>query len=339
MKTNQIAILIGCLCVPIGLFASAFTFSGYAEGFFNYSLNSDASSKIYPFIYHYPDNRMMNLNHAEFELHTRSDDWFGNIGLHTGRYVDENYGSEPSMLRPLYSASIGKNLSPEWTLEAGIFPSHIGFESAIGKEGWTLSRSLVADNSPYFESGLKTTFTPNEQWSFAALVLNGWQVISDPNSSKSFGTQIQWKPTPEILLNSSTYVGNDQPNSMPGKTRYFHNFFGVFKLSSQWSVATLCDVGVQENGTKDWNTWIGGGVITQYSLEKNLKIGGRLEFFSDPSQVVATGSPSTWSASVNSDFAVLPRILWRNELKTYWNLPHTETMFSTALSWSFEGGF
>ncbi len=42
-------------------------------------------------------------------------------------------------------------------------PSHIGFESAVGSDCWNLTRSILAENSPYFESGIKLNYTNKKQ--------------------------------------------------------------------------------------------------------------------------------------------------------------------------------
>ncbi len=94
--------------------------------------------------------------------------------------------------------------------DVGILPSHIGFETAIGKYNWTLTRSIVAENSPYFESGARLSYTTdNGKLSLTALALNGWQRITrvDGNSLMSWGTEIYYKPSGKVTLNYSTFFG------------------------------------------------------------------------------------------------------------------------------------
>jgi hypothetical protein len=77
------------------------------------------------------------------------------------------------------------------------FASHIGFESAIGKDCWNLTRSILADNSPYYESGAKLSYTSkNEKWFISGLILNGWQRIQrvEGNNLPAFGHQLTFKP-------------------------------------------------------------------------------------------------------------------------------------------------
>ena len=78
-------------------------------------------------------------------------------------------------------------------MDIGIMPSHIGFESAVSKDCWTLTRSMLAENSPYFESGAKLSYTTNNgKLQFSVLALNGWQRITrvEGNSLMSWGTQV-----------------------------------------------------------------------------------------------------------------------------------------------------
>jgi len=127
-------------------------------------------------------------------------------------------------------------------------PSHIGFESAIGRDCWNLTRSMLADNSPYYESGIKLGYTSkNEKLYLAALYLNGWQRIQrmPGNQTPSFGTQLTYKPISKILLNWSTYAGNEQPDSLMA-WRYFNNIYGQFQITQKFGIIAGFDLGLQQ---------------------------------------------------------------------------------------------
>ncbi|MFN8396073.1 MAG: outer membrane beta-barrel protein [Bacteroidia bacterium] len=73
----------------------------------------------------------------------------------------------------------------------------------IGKDCWTLTRSMVADNTPYFESGLKVGHTSADgKWFISGLILNGWQRMSHPvgYNLPAVGHQLTWKPKESIAL-------------------------------------------------------------------------------------------------------------------------------------------
>ena len=142
---------------------------------------------------------------------------------------------EATNMKNIFEANAGIKISKTknvW-VDAGVMPSHIGFESAIGKDCWNLTRSILADNSPYFESGVKLGYTSkNEKLYLSAMYLNGWQRIQRiaNNQTPAFGTQFTFKPNSTTVLNWSTFVGNEQNDSFK-KWRYFNNFYGQFQFT------------------------------------------------------------------------------------------------------------
>jgi hypothetical protein len=121
-----------------------------------------------------------------------------NFALMTGSYANANLAAEPEVLKNIFEANAGVKISSKknvW-IDAGIFASHIGFESAIGRDCWTLTRSMLADNSPYYESGVKFSYTSdNGEWFVSGLFLNGWQRIQrvEANNTPAVGHQLTWK--------------------------------------------------------------------------------------------------------------------------------------------------
>ena len=80
-----------------------------------------------------------------------------NLALMAGTYAQDNLSAEQDALKLINEANVGFKISKTkniW-IDAGIMPSHIGWESAIGKDNMNLTRSLAAENSPYFETGAK----------------------------------------------------------------------------------------------------------------------------------------------------------------------------------------
>lgn len=60
----------------------------------------------------------------------------------------------------MFEANAGVKLSKKkelWLMQ-GSCPANIGFESAIGKDCWNLTRSMLADNTPYYEAGARVSY-------------------------------------------------------------------------------------------------------------------------------------------------------------------------------------
>ncbi len=166
--------------------------SGYVETYCAYDFGNPENHTRPGFMYSHNRHNEVNLNLGFVKLAYASKKVRSNLALMTGTYANANLSAEPGVLKNVYEANAGVKISTKknvW-VDAGIFASHIGFESAIGKDCWTVTRSILADNSPYFETGAKISYTSDDEKLFAsALILNGWQRIQriDGNNTPAFG--------------------------------------------------------------------------------------------------------------------------------------------------------
>lgn len=292
------------------------TISGYAETYYSYDLNRPFNNTRPGFLYNFNRHNEFNLNLGYIKANYATERVRANFALGTGTYMNANYAAEPGILENVFEANVGYKLSVEknlW-LDIGIMPSHIGFESAIGKDNWALSRSLVAENSPYFESGAKLSYTSDDnKLTIAALALNGWQRITrvDGNSLMSWGTQVYYKPVSNLTLNYSTFIGTDKPDTAR-KWRYYHNIYGIWQASDKFGITVGFDIGTE--GKNTWYTPIG---IARFSPGNKWAIAYRAEYFKDKHGVlISTGTPNgfaTFGNSVNIDYLPAGYIMMRFE--------------------------
>lgn len=311
-----------------------FTVSGYLETYYSYHFNQPENNTSPGFLYNFNRTNEVNVNLGFIKGSYNSDRLRGNVALGVGTYLNANYAAEPGVLKNIYEANVGVKLSSKsnlW-LDAGIMPSHIGFESAVGKDNWALTRSLVAENSPYFETGVKLGYTSkNEKWYLAALYLNGWQRIQrvDGNSTPAFGTQVTYKPSSKVTLNYSTFIGNDKPDSTR-QMRYYNNVYGIFQLSEKWGVTAGFDYGLEQKskGSSSYNQWFVPVMIVRYSPTSKVQLAARGEYFKDNKGVIIATSTSngfqTFGVSANIDYAILPNLIWRAEVR---NLSSKDQIF------------
>ncbi|TGE24368.1 porin [Hymenobacter aquaticus] len=302
--------------LPAGL-----TIYGFADGYYGYDFTGKAPQRP-GFLYAHNRNNEFALNNAVLGLRYEEARVRGALALHTGTYVEANYANEPTVLRNIYEAYAGFRPTAKSWLDLGIFSSHIGFESALSKDNWTLTRSLMAENSPYYETGARFTYEFSPQLTATALVLNGWQQIRDVNRSKSLGTQLQWKPTEKWLLNSSTYYGNDQPQSELRRRRFFHDFYVTYTATDKLAVAAVFDVGTQQTEEKPRNdTWLTGALLARYRFAPTWTVAGRLEAYSARDGVIiqtirptpSNSNTQLTGASLNVDYAPTSHLTARLE--------------------------
>ena len=140
--------------------------SGFADFYYQYDFDNPVDKMRPDYIYNYKKHHQPRLNLALFKAEFKKNKWKANLGLMAGDYVKYNLAAEPGWAKVIYQAILGYSFNDKLSVDAGIFPSHIGFESAISKDNWTLSRSLLAENSPYYETGLKLAYAPDSKWTF-----------------------------------------------------------------------------------------------------------------------------------------------------------------------------
>lgn len=340
---------------PIGQISKAFTLSGYIETYYSFDFSNPTDHNRPGFVYSHNRHNEVNLNLGFIKAAYTTDKVRANLALMAGTYANSNLAAEPGVLKNIFEANVGVKISKKKNLwvDAGIFASHIGFESAIGKDCWNLTRSILADNSPYYESGVKISYTSdNEKWFLSGLILNGWQRIQrvNGNNMPAFGHQLTFKPNSRVTLNSSSFVGSDTPDSTR-QMRYFHNFYGQFQLTKKFGMILGFDIGVQQKskGSSDYNTWYSPVLIVKYAPSEKISIAARGEYYSDASGVIiATGTQNgfqTWGYSLNFDYQIMNNIVWRIEgrgftskdkIFTLNNNPSSQNYFlTTALAISF----
>ena len=296
------------------------TFSGYADVFYQYDFNQPADNARPGFLYSHNRHHEVNVNVAYLKGAYAADKVRGNLALMVGTYADDNLAAESDVMQNVLEANVGVRLGARTWLDAGILPSHIGFESAVSKDCRTFTRSLLAENSPYFETGVKLTFQPNDQWTLAALYLNGWQRIARPvgNTMPAFGTQITWKPSGNVALNYSTFLGSDKPDN-DRLVRQYHNFYGIFTVAEGFEITAGFDFGAeqQREGASELNTWYSPVLIARYQLSPRCALAARAEYFEDVDGVIiATGTENgfkTTGFSLNLDYQISDNALWRIE--------------------------
>lgn len=311
------------------------TISGYTEAYYQYDFNKPADNNRPGFIYSHNRHNEFNLNLGFIKANYAAERVRANLALAAGTYMNANYASEPGVLKNIYEANAGIKISRKKNLwiDAGIFGSHIGYESAISKDCWNLTRSMLADNSPYFEAGAKITYTTdNGKWMLSGLALNGWQRITrvSGNSLMSWGTQVQFKPSSKVLLNYSNFIGTDKPDNAR-LSRFFHNIYGVFNVTNEFGVIAGFDIGTEEKfpGSDDKNTWYSPVLILKYAFNDKWAIAGRVEHYNDKNGVIiSTGSPNgfqTTGYSLNIDHSPFKNVMVRLEAR---NLNSKDDIFT-----------
>lgn len=299
-------------------------FSGYLETYYMYDYSNPNPNELPNYLYSFNRHNEFNLNFGFLQAEYTDELIRGQFALMTGTYAEANLADEPDILQHIFRANVGIKLSKTQNLwlDMGIFDSHIGFESAIGADTWTLSRSLVAENTPYYLAGAKLTYeTEEKDWLFSALVLNGWQRMrrQEGNSTPAFGHQIQYQLNERWLFNSSSFIGSDYPDE-DRRMRYLHNFYAEYATGGIWSFVFGFDYGIEQQtkNSSSYHSWLAPTFISRFQFNEQHVAAVRLEYYYDPDEVIianANNGIEKLGFSINYDYQLLVKLLLRLEYR------------------------
>jgi hypothetical protein len=305
--------------------------SGYIDTYYSYDFDASENKDKQSFLYNYNKQNSFNINIALLRASISYENVYAKVSVHSGTYVEANYAAENT--KYLNEAYLGLYLNKKktTTLEAGILPSYIGFESATTHANLTATRSILAENSPYYMTGIKLNHQFNEKWSLSGLVTNGWQHIEKPKSdiAPSFGTQLVYKPNTKNTLNWSTFIGKEA-YANEFNIRYFSNLYWDTTWNTKWHSILGFDYGMQDVSSQNTEkaTWYSPVLITQYSLNSKWQIAHRIEYYQDKKHAIITSQIpfETVGNSINFDFLPNSKFKIRTEGKWY---HATENIFDT----------
>ncbi len=295
-------------------------FSGFIETYYAYDFNQPSDNQKIPFLYNYNRHNEFNINNALLRVKASYDNFYASFAMHAGTYVEDNYAAEDINL--ISEAIVGIYLDDKrkHVIEMGIMPSYIGFETATSASNLTLTRSMLADNSPYFMTGVKYQFQSNDKWTFATLLTNGWQRIAKPDKSAlpAFGSQITFKPTENATLNWSIFIG-DEPTGLGLRTRYFSNLYFDYQWNERWRTIAGFDIGIQRSSVgNNYENWLSPVLIAQYSFNSKWQTAIRTEYYQDENNVIINVNDSafkTFGNSLNVDFLPMKKVKIRMEAR------------------------
>jgi hypothetical protein len=269
-------------------------------------------------------NHEFNVNLLHIDAKVEEEKYRGRIALQWGTSVNTNYaneisrdiGSNQASVKNIQEAHVGFKVAKSTWIDGGIFFGNIGRESWISQANWNYTRAFALDYVPYYSAGVKLSHEFSNKLSIQFQILNGWQMITDNNRDKSFGSQIKYIFTPNLTLTLNQYAGNDAPDYERRQLRLYNNSILEWHALSWISLAGQFDVGAQKakqsllyepwlqaynptvftSAYRDapataFRQWYHGTFWISFHLTPDYRLSFRIERFYDPLQVlVSTGT-------------------------------------------------
>lgn len=309
-----------------------FTLSGFGDIYFGRHLGKYGKKE--DFYYNHKVNNKIRTNLLLIKGEFTSARIHATLGLMTGDYSQYNLAAEPNWAKPLNEAFVGIKLLKKYNLwwDAGIYSSFIGIESSISSDCPTLTRSIVAENSPYFLSGTRLLFTSeNKKNELGFHVLNGWQRIAfDPLITRpSFGAHYKRKLNDHTSLMYGVFYGSIYPDTLT--TNRFYQHANLNWKKNKWEIWATLDVGLE--ATYLWGL---AQLIANYTFDSHWSMTQRLEVYYDPNnrcaRIGALKETTIGAYAVCTNYALNKNILFRFEPKF---LMATESILKSK-SWDLQ---
>jgi hypothetical protein len=232
-----------------------------------------------------------SVNLAQFEVSMPADPVGFKITVGAGTGEEVLHAAEPGgsdvwshllLASVTYQTRVGRGLS----FEGGIMPAHVGMEGFASKDNWNYTRSWMAEFSPYYETGLKVAYPFSDRWSGALYVVNGWQIIGENNSAKTFGTQIAFG-SDKVSASFNTLAGPELPDD-DSDWRVLGDLVLTVRPTDAWSVGVTIDAARESQPAGASASWWGAAVYARYSLQADrYAFTLRAERFDDPEGAIS----------------------------------------------------
>jgi hypothetical protein len=336
---NRYVILAVALVAPTVLRAQApsdttvrVTFGGFVDAYYAYDFGKPAAfdrsfATGAPFTTQPARHNEFNVNLAYVEGLVSGPRVRGRLALQAGTSVQSNYAGEPTngavsgsaLARHLQEAYAGVQVANTLWIDGGIFYSHMGMESWASKDNLTYTRSLVAEYSPYYSSGVRAVWQATSRLVAHLHVVNGWQNISETNTDKGVGLRLDLTTSPRATF---TYYGFLNSES-GGRRRVFNGIGARLTPTARTTFIGQFDYGTIEQAEEglDNSTWFGLAAIGKIRLSPTIAVTARVERFDDEDQVnIATGLTDPFrgnGASLGLDVTPYSRVMWRTEARGF----------------------
>jgi hypothetical protein len=237
------------------------------------------------------------------------------VGIHLslawGTGIDALHAAEP-FLGPVYQAYASARVG-RLVLDAGIFPSHVGYETFYSKDNLNYTRSWMGELSPYYEAGIRATYAFDGRWSAQLLLLNGWQLAGDNNRAKTVGTQVAYA-TERASFSFNTLIGPELPGD-DSHFRFFGDLVGQIRVLEWLTLAATADAAFQQPSA----SWVAIAAYARAALSRVIALVARIEQFNDKGGAISGTAQTLREGTATLEIKPLERLLLKLEARHDWS--------------------
>lgn len=198
-----------------------------------------------------------------------------------------------------YTVPIGRGL----TIDAGIFPSYIGYESYLTRDNWGATHSWLAELSPFYQAGVRIGYPLTRRLSLLVLWLNGWNLVDQDHGFRSGGAQLAW--TADVVSAAvNLFIGPARPGDLR-HVRWFGDLWVRITPLKFLQFAVSVDAGIDPRPDGAGNdTWYGVAAYLRLKPLSWFAVSVRAGLYDDTDSGLLSGLPQRLTeVSLTSEFS------------------------------------
>lgn len=206
-------------------------------------------------------------------------------------------------------------------VDAGKFVTNCGSEVIEGYDGWNdnASRSFLFGYAiPFTHTGVRAAYSFSPRASALVMVVNGWDVATDNNTSKSIGAQLALTPSGTLTIYLNGMIGAERPGNSPGQRR-LGDVVAILRASSTLTFGANADYGQEEGllGPSQSRPaeWSGVAGYVRWQLSSRFALAARGETFHDVDGVRTGYAQRLSELTLTPELRVAPRFILRVDLR------------------------
>lgn len=291
-----------------------FVFSGYIDSYYLANFNSPANQRTFgasgfarAFDYQAGSFSLGLVQAKGVYTHKNSEVV---VDLTFGPHGDlGNYGNKTGLLGTgigstglaIKQAYFNWKASDKFTLTAGQFGTHIGYEVIDAPINYHYSLSNLFTNGPFYHLGVKGTYAFSDKASLMFGVVNGIDNIYETNRGKGIIGQLFVSPASgwNVYLN---YMYSDEAATGAVDSTYsILDLTTSYQISPKFLLGVNAALGSQSYGKPSKSdSWGGIAGYATYNISDSFSLGARYEMFDNKSGIRALKAADGTGTTVNS---------------------------------------
>ncbi|WP_367395230.1 outer membrane beta-barrel protein [Cupriavidus sp. Agwp_2] len=181
-----------------------------------------------------------------------------------------------------YIVPVGKGLR----IDVGKLVTHIGAETIETAKNWNYSHTFFYTYGiPFQDTGARFNYAWSDTLYTELYVLQGWNVVRDNNSGKTWGPSVGWTPLPWLSVVANYLEGPEQNNNNSNKRRLFDAQVIIGPLFDRLTFMLNYDRGTEQRvppANISDARWQGMTLYARYKINDMFEPALRIEEYRDP---------------------------------------------------------